>query len=46
MSYDHKIVDLKYHLNGLVPKEVCHKIIEIFEKYTDLSSTEGRVKRV
>ena len=44
MLYDHRISDLKYKINGLVPKEVCHKIIEIFEKYTDLSGTEDSYK--
>tara|TARA_R110000803_G_scaffold210465_1_gene282360 strand:+ start:81 stop:683 length:603 start_codon:yes stop_codon:yes gene_type:complete len=33
MSYDHKISDLKYRINGLVPKDVCQKIIDIFEKH-------------
>lgn len=33
MSYDHKISDLKYRINGLVPKDVCKKIIDIFEKH-------------
>tara|TARA_R110002072_G_scaffold267130_1_gene426061 strand:+ start:343 stop:945 length:603 start_codon:yes stop_codon:yes gene_type:complete len=33
MSYDHKISDLKYRINGLVPKDVCKKIINIFEKH-------------
>jgi len=44
MSYDHKISDLKYRINGLVPKDVCKKIINIFEKYPDLSTTESSYK--
>jgi predicted 2-oxoglutarate/Fe(II)-dependent dioxygenase YbiX len=40
MSYNHKISDLKYRINGLVPKNVCHKIIDIFEKYPELNGTE------
>ena len=35
MAYDHKISDLKYRINSLVPKNVCQKIIDIFEKYPD-----------
>tara|TARA_R100001509_G_scaffold127481_1_gene80830 strand:+ start:342 stop:941 length:600 start_codon:yes stop_codon:yes gene_type:complete len=30
-----KIKDLKYRINGLIPKETCEKIISIFEKYVD-----------
>ncbi len=33
MSYDHKISDLKYRINGLVSKDVCKRIIDIFEKH-------------
>tara|TARA_R110000764_G_scaffold181440_1_gene267431 strand:+ start:546 stop:1133 length:588 start_codon:yes stop_codon:yes gene_type:complete len=44
MSYKHKILDLKYRLNGLVPKDVCQKIIDIFEKYPELTLTEGSYK--
>jgi len=44
MSYDHKIIDLKYRINGLVPKEVCQKIINTFEKYPELTSTERSYK--
>jgi hypothetical protein len=44
MSYDHKISDLKYRINGLVPKKVCQKIIKIFEKYPELTSTESSYK--
>jgi hypothetical protein len=44
MTYNYKISDLKYRLNGLVPKDTCKKIIEIFEKYTDLSGLEESYK--
>ena len=44
MSYDHKISDLKYRINGLVPKNVCQKIINIFEKYPELSGLESSYK--
>jgi len=41
MSYDHKISDLKYRINGLVPKDVCKKIIDIFEKNSKLLENNG-----
>jgi hypothetical protein len=44
MSYDHKITDLKYRINGLVPLNVCQKIIDIFEKYPELSFPEASYK--
>ena len=44
MSYNHKISDLKYRINGLVPKNVCKKIINIFEKYSDLHFPEKSYK--
>ena len=44
MSYNHKISDLKYRINRLVPKDVCHKIIDIFEKYPELNRLESSYK--
>jgi predicted 2-oxoglutarate/Fe(II)-dependent dioxygenase YbiX len=44
MSYDHKISDLKYRINGLVPKQICQNIIEIFEKYPELTGPEQSYK--
>tara|TARA_S200002703_G_scaffold144556_1_gene138303 strand:- start:442 stop:1029 length:588 start_codon:yes stop_codon:yes gene_type:complete len=44
MSFDHKISDLKYRINGLVPKNVCQQLIEIFEKYSELSGPEQSYK--
>ena len=41
MSYDHKISDLKYRINALVPKDVCKKIIDIFEKNSKLLENNG-----
>ena len=41
---EHKISDLKYRINGLVPVNVCRKIIDIFEKYPELSFTEESYK--
>ena len=44
MSYDYKISDLKYRINGLVPKNTCKNLIDIFEKYPELYVTEGSYK--
>ena len=44
MSFDHKISDLKYRINGLVPKNVCQQLIETFEKYSELSGPEQSYK--
>tara|TARA_R110000744_G_scaffold86250_2_gene168554 strand:- start:1650 stop:2240 length:591 start_codon:yes stop_codon:yes gene_type:complete len=44
MAYDHKISDLKYRINSLVPKNVCQKIIDIFEKYPELCVMEESYK--
>ena len=44
MSYNHRILDLKYRINGLVPKNTCKNLINIFEKYPELSLTEGSYK--
>lgn len=44
MSYDHKISDLKYRINGLVPKDVCKKIIDIFEKHPKSLGENGYSK--
>jgi len=44
MSYNHEISSLKYRINGLVPKNICQKIIDIFEKYPDLFLQESSYK--
>jgi|DEB0MinimDraft_4_1074332.scaffolds.fasta_scaffold22100_3 hypothetical protein len=44
MSYNYKISDLKYRINGLVPKDVCQRIINIFEKYPELNVQEKSYK--
>tara|TARA_R100001163_G_C4996900_1_gene147483 strand:+ start:216 stop:812 length:597 start_codon:yes stop_codon:yes gene_type:complete len=31
MSYDHKIIDQKFHLKGLVNSDVCNKLIKLYE---------------
>ena len=42
MTFDHKITDLKFHINKLVPKEVCKYFINVYEnnsKYERLESS-------
>ena len=41
---EHKISDLKYRINGLVPVNVCQKIINIFEKYPEFHFIEESYK--
>ena len=31
MSYDHKIIDQKYHLKGLINKDICNELIQFYE---------------
>jgi hypothetical protein len=44
MSFNHKITDLKYRIESLVPKNVCQEIIEIFKKYPELYTAEQSYK--
>ena len=44
MSYDYKISDLKYRINGLVPKEVCEYFIKVFEENPDFIEKENSYK--
>jgi len=44
MSYDHKIVDQKYHLKGLVNRDVCNQLIKFYEDNKNLSLPEGSYK--
>ena len=44
MSYDHKIIDLKFHLKGLVNKDVCSKLINFFEDNKHMASHERSYK--
>ena len=32
MSFDHKITDLKLHINKLVPKYICDYFINVYEE--------------
>jgi|TARA_A100000171_G_scaffold23758_1_gene22116 hypothetical protein len=44
MSYDHKIIDLKYHLKGLINKNVCTKLIKFYEDHKHMASEESSYK--
>lgn len=44
MPYNHKILDLKHRINGLVPVNVCQKIINIFEKHPEFHIIEKSYK--
>jgi len=44
MSYNHRILDLKYRINGLVPKNTCKNLINIFEKYPEFYGKEKSYK--
>ena len=44
MNYNHKISDLRYRINGLVPKNHCKQLIDIFEKYPELNGLECSYK--
>ena len=44
MSYDHKIIDQKYHLKGLVNPDVCNQLIKFYEDNKNLSLPEGSYK--
>ena len=44
MSYDHKIVDQKYHLKGLINKEICNQLIQFYEDNLQDVTTEQSYK--
>jgi hypothetical protein len=44
MSYNHKISDLKFKINKLISVTECNRLIEIYEKYTDLARSEESYK--
>tara|TARA_R100001086_G_scaffold25028_1_gene11840 strand:- start:969 stop:1568 length:600 start_codon:yes stop_codon:yes gene_type:complete len=43
-NFDAKITDLKYHINGLVPKDVCNSFIEFFELNKQKAGKESSYK--
>ena len=44
MSYDHKITDLKFHLKGLVSKDICSKLINFYEENKHMAFPESSDK--
>ena len=44
MSYDHKIVDQKYHLKGLINKDICNQLIQFYEDNLQDVTTEQSYK--
>ena len=44
MSYDHKIIDQKYHLKGLISPAVCNQLIKFYEDNKNLSLPEDSYK--
>ena len=44
MSYDHKIIDQKYHLKGLINKDICNKLIEFYEDHKNMAIPEDSYK--
>ena len=44
MSYNHKIIDQKYHLKGLVNDDVCKKLIQFYEEKKHMTESEESYK--
>ena len=44
MSYDHKIIDQKYHLKSLINKDVCNKLIKFYEDHKHMATPEDSYK--
>ena len=44
MSFNHKITDLKLHVDKLVPKDICEYFINFYEQNKNLSNNEGSYK--
>jgi Rps23 Pro-64 3,4-dihydroxylase Tpa1-like proline 4-hydroxylase len=44
MAFDHKIKDLKFHINKLVPEDVCKYFIDFYEKNNEFSVRENSYK--
>tara|TARA_R100000664_G_C2748630_1_gene136047 strand:- start:1245 stop:1844 length:600 start_codon:yes stop_codon:yes gene_type:complete len=43
-NFNARIIDLKYHINGLVPTNVCNAFIEFFEQNKSKTGREGSYK--
>ena len=44
MNYDHKIIDLKYHIKGLINKKTCNEFIKFYEANKNLATPESSYK--
>jgi len=44
MSYNHKIIDLKYHLKGLINQDICNKLIKFYEDHKHMTIQENSYK--
>jgi hypothetical protein len=44
MSYDHKIIDQKYHLKNLINKDVCKQLIRFYEDKKHMTTPEASYK--
>ena len=44
MSYDHKIIDQKYHMKGLINKDICNQLIQFYEDYFHDATIEESYK--
>ena len=44
MSYDHKIIDQKYHLKGLVNENICNELIKFYENHKHMAIPEDSYK--
>ena len=44
MSYNHKIIDQKYHLKGLISEDICNKLIKFYEDHQHMATPEDSYK--
>jgi len=44
MSFEHKITDLKFHINKLVPEDVCKYFINFYENNSNYAHKESSYK--
>ena len=44
MSYDHKIIDQKYHLKGLMSPDICNQLIKFYEDHKHMTMEEDSYK--
>ena len=44
MIYDHKIIDQKYHLKGLMSPDICNQLIKFYEDHKHMTVSERSMK--